>query len=104
MTCGVGTQQTVTKRVSLVGERDNMIKVLKYAAGHCLCEGPYNQSCQKCKGFTGIMQEKAAEFARAKDENLVYVDNYNHMVLLPRGDLILQYSRGNYAAPEESED
>ena len=81
-----------------------MLNVLKYAARHCLCNSPWENTCAKCKDYSVIMQEKATEVARAIDENLVYLDLYNHVVLLPKGDTICRYSRGNYAAEEESED
>jgi hypothetical protein len=80
-----------------------MLKVLFYAERHCLCPSPFDNICQKCQDFAEIKNQKAKEIARALAENLVYVDNYNHMVLLPRGYNILQNSRGKFADAEEED-
>lgn len=50
------------------------------------------------------MREKTSEYSRAVSEGLIYADKYNHIVLLPRGDIILAYSRGDYAAPKEEDE
>ncbi len=81
-----------------------MISVLKHAARHCLCPTPYENDCVKCIEHHVVHRKKVTEVARAVSENLIYMDNYNHTVLLPRGDTILEYSRGNYAVPTEEED
>ncbi len=81
-----------------------MISVLKHAARHCLCPTPYDNDCVKCLEHHTIHREKPTEIARAISENLVYVDNYNHTVLLPRGDVILDYSHGDYSVHTEEDE
>lgn len=81
-----------------------MLKVLNYAERPCLCSSPFDGICQKCRDFAEIKNQKAKEITRALAENLVYVDNYNHMVLLPRGYNILQNSRGKFTEADGEEE
>ena len=80
-----------------------MLAVLRYAAKHCLCKTPFDNTCLKCKEYAEIKENHAEDITRALGEDLIFVDNHNHMVILPRGANILAYSRGNFAAPQEED-
>jgi len=80
-----------------------MLNVIKHAARHCLCPSPFDNLCAKCTDYPRIKEQYPKEIARAIDESLVLLDNYNHVVLLLRGYTILQCSRGNFAVHEQEE-